>query len=400
MYSVYTKLFFAILSMCIYSQTSGQNDILITSDFPGGNIELLSIENDTVRLNPDNSFTEGEWFYWYFKASNIPGRRITFKFEQENVLARYGPGYSLNNDHSWKWFGEYRIKDNSFTFLFSETDSIIYLSTAFPYVENNFNQFISKLRNQNILSIDTLCISPEGRRIEKVIIPSSSGDSKHKILITARHHACEMMANYVLEGIIETILNDSNCKHLRDDAEFMIIPFMDKDGVENGDQGKNRIPRDHNRDYIDESIHHSTEALRNIVPTWSNHKLKIALDLHCPWIHTTINETIYIVGNSDPEMEKQQIIFSKMLEKYATGDLKLFHKDFIQFGTSWNTASNYSKGRSFAGWAATLDSIKLTGTIEFPYANVSGIPVSKDGAREFGKAVAYSINDYLQLKYQ
>ena len=279
MLKAYRNQLLTFFALFISGMASGQNDIMITSDFPGGNIEILSIDQDTVRLKPDNSFTEGEWFYWYFKVSNISGRKITFKFEQENVLSRYGPGYSLNNDHSWKWFGEYRIKDNSFAFLFSETDSIVYFSTAFPYVENNFNQYISKLRNRNILSIDTLCISPEGRRIEKVIIPSSSGDSKHKILITARHHACEMMANYVLEGIIETILNDTNCKYLRDNVEFMIIPFMDKDGVENGDQGKNRIPRDHNRDYIDKSIHHSTNALRNIVPIWNNHKLKMALDL-------------------------------------------------------------------------------------------------------------------------
>ncbi|MCK5277624.1 MAG: peptidase M14, partial [Cyclobacteriaceae bacterium] len=57
--------------------------------------------------------------------------------------------------------------------------------------------------------------------------------------------------------------------------------------------------------------------------------------------------------------------------------------------------NNYTKGMSFSKWASTLDDISLASTIEFPYSNVSGIQVSKDGARIFGKAIAYSIKDYL-----
>ena len=385
-----------ILISSIPGSIFGQNGIKVSSDFPGGNIDLLGIEADTVWLKTDNSFTEGEWFYWYFKVSNIAGQRITFKFEQENVFARYGPGYSINNDQTWKWYGENRVHENAFTFSFADTDTTAYFSVAFPYLEQNLLSFLSTLKNSDKLIIDTLCISPEGRAIEKIIIKPVQGNPEYKVLITARHHACEMMANYAMEGIISSILNDNNCRLLLENVEFMLIPFMDKDGVENGEQGKNRIPRDHNRDYVDESIHHSTAALRNTIPVWSDQKLKIAIDLHCPWIHSSINETIYVVGNSDPEIEKQQIIFSKLLEKNTTGDLKLYHKDFIPFGTSWNTAQNYSRGRSFARWAGSLDGVYLACTIEFPYANVSGIPVTKDGARAFGKAIAYSIVEYIK----
>lgn len=389
--------FLTFFALFIFNLASGQNDVLITSDFPGGNIEILSMDQDTIRLKPNNSFTKGEWFYWYFKASNIAGKKVTFKLEQENVIARYGPGYSINNDHSWKWYGESRINDNSFTCFFSEEDSIAYFSTSFPYLQKDLRKFLSTLKNSKYLEVDTLCFSPEGRAIEKILIRPARADTEHKVMITARHHACEMMANYVMEGIIETILNDKNCSQLHEYVEFMFVPFMDKDGVENGEQGKNRIPRDHNRDYIGDPVHQSTAALRELAPEWGDQKLAIAVDLHCPWIHTSINETIYVVGSSDPEIEKSQIMFSKLLESNANGDLKLYHKDFIPFGTSWNTSSNYSAGMSFAKWASSLESVQLSCTIEFPYANVSGIPVSKDGAREFGKAIAYSISDYLQF---
>lgn len=79
----------------------GQNDIKISSDFPGGNIVVNKISGDTVWLKPDLSFTNGEWFYWYFKISGISGKNITFKFDQNNVFAKYGPAYSINNDFTW-----------------------------------------------------------------------------------------------------------------------------------------------------------------------------------------------------------------------------------------------------------------------------------------------------------
>ena len=56
----------------------------------------------------------------------------------------------------------------------------------------------------------------------------------------------------------------------------------------------------------------------------------------------------------------------------------------------------FLKGSNFSEWASTIPGIALSTTIEFPYANVSGIVVSKDNARVFGRALAYSIQDYLK----
>jgi hypothetical protein len=383
-------IFFLFSSML----TEGQNDIQISSDFPGGNISVNKISGDSVWLKPDLSFTEGEWFYWYFKISGISGKNITFKFEQNNVFAKYGPAYSLNNDETWKWYGESRISDNCFTFSFSEQDTVAFFSVAFPYTEKDLYKFMETLNERKSLEIDTLCFSPENRVVEKITIPSLSKEPAYKVLITARHHACEMMASYVLEGIIKSLLNDKNLQELRKSAEFMIIPFMDKDGVENGEQGKNRIPRDHNRDYDGESVHNSTATLRTIIPVWSDEKLKFALDIHCPWISGKHNEDIYMVGSSNKKIEQNQIIFSRLLEKNNSGEIKLYHENFLPFGESWNTDNNYTKGTGFMKWAAGIEGISLATTIEFPYANVAGTMVSKDNSRIFGETVAYSINDY------
>ncbi|MCK5104126.1 MAG: hypothetical protein KAR17_14975, partial [Cyclobacteriaceae bacterium] len=59
-----------IIQLFFISSVNGQNNIRISSDFPGGNIVVNKISSDTVWLEPDLSFTEGKWFYWYFKISN------------------------------------------------------------------------------------------------------------------------------------------------------------------------------------------------------------------------------------------------------------------------------------------------------------------------------------------
>lgn len=104
---------------------------------------------------------------------------------------------------------------------------------------------------------------------------------------------------------MEAALED---RWLRENADFVVIPFMDKDGVEEGDQGKNRRPRDHNRDYDGESVPASVRANREWVPHWGNGSLAFALDMHCPWIRGENNEHIYFVGSPDAEITKEMEI--------------------------------------------------------------------------------------------
>ena len=74
---------------------------------------------------------------------------------------------------------------------------------------------------------------------------------------------------------------------------------------------------------------------------------------------------------------------------------KYYHNGFLPFGEKWNISSNYTKGKSFSSWENDIEGIDFATTLEFPYANVSGVPVSKDGARTFGKSVAFAIQEYL-----
>jgi hypothetical protein len=204
------------------------------------------------------------------------------------------------------------------------------------------------------------------------------------------------MASYVLEGFIGGVLaNSEMAAWLRKEVEFAAIPFVDKDGVEQGDQGKNRRPHDHNRDYAGASQYPSVDAIRSWVPEWSEGKLRVVFDLHCPYIRGRHNDVIYIVGSSDPAVWEQQRRFGQILERVCQGPLPYAATNNLPFGSAWNTAQNYAQGKSSSQWAVDQPTVKLAACFEIPYAEASGQPVTAASARVFGADLARALQLYL-----
>jgi hypothetical protein len=378
-----------ILIFCENTVVQGFN---IYSDFPSGNISVEKLKNDTLWLHPDLRDTRGDWFYWCFAVDNASGKTLTFVFTKSNVFTAEGPAVSFDNGSTWNWLGGKAVKNETFSYKFKTNDEVRF-SMGMPYTQKQFDLFIKPFLVSSCVTLDNLTRTKAGRGIERLIIKPLYGEVKYKVLITARHHACEMMANYEIEGIIKDILNN---EWLKKNIEFCIIPFVDKDGVETGDQGKNRIPHDHNRDYSDTSIYESTAALKRWVPVWSEKKLAVALDLHCPWIRGEYHENILVVGSADEKVARQEKLFCQILKSVNNGELKVSEKMYMPYGTDWNTAQEYTEGVSFGKWASTLEGMKLPISIEFPYAINEDQMITQENSSNFGIDIAEAIMKYLE----
>ena len=222
------------------------------------------------------------------------------------------------------------------------------------------------------------------------------GEPRYRVLLTARHHCCEMLGSYAVEGVVAAVLGgDERGEWLRRNVELLVVPFVDKDGVEDGDQGKYRGPRDHNRDYGGTSVHVETAALRELVPAWAGGRLAVALDLHCPWIRGAHNDRVYQVGSGRPEIWAQQQAFGRLLEGVRPSPLAYRQADDLPFGQAWNTADNFSQGVSVTRWAGGLEGVRLASSLEIPYATANGRVVDALSARAFGDALATAVWRYL-----
>jgi hypothetical protein len=373
-----------------------RDELAIDCGLPSGNILIERIENDDVYLRQDLRDTSTWWFYWCFRVRGAADRRLTFHFTDKNVFAANGPAVSTDKGQSWHWLGTDDVRDTSFAYAFSSDVPEVRFCFAMPYVEQDLQRFITAHKDDSHLSVRKLCTSRKGREVKRLHVGRLDGDPVHHVLLTARHHACESMASYALEGFLAAALDDTqNGRWYRDNVEILAVPFVDKDGVEDGDQGKNRKPHDHNRDYKGQSIYPTVTAIRELVPNWSQDRLDVAIDLHCPWIRGPYNEVIYMVGKSDPAIWQQQLAFGEILQQVQQGPLVYRAADNLPFGQAWNTAGNYGDGMSCSMWASQQKGIRLATTFEIPYANAAGRTVDAASARAFGRDLARAVRQYL-----
>jgi hypothetical protein len=393
------KILFGILGFLWLS--TGYAQISIDTNFAGANVIIDSISADTVYFRPDLRDTQGDWFYWNFRAISTQPQKWFFKATGPDDLTSRGAAYARDGGHTWQWIEETdHDGDQLFSFTFLEPDQAVRFSMGKPYTQQNFERFMQAYEGDLRLKIEELATTRKGRTAEKLLISNFDKKPAFRILLVARAHACEMMSNYLLEGMIRTMLSNSpEMLALLDKAEIMIIPFLDKDGVEEGDQGKNRIPRDHNRDYSGESLYKTTEAIRSQVPEWVQDTPWIGIDLHNPWIKNVEHERIFLVGNADSVIEKEQLKFAEILQGEQRGSLTFDpQENFLRYGTSWNTGSNYEQGWPFTKWASSFfdKGLLFTTTLEFPYAVNLGQTVTQENSREFGGDLIYAIAAYLE----
>jgi hypothetical protein len=394
----------AALIVALVASAAGEDTaaiLRIDADYPGGNILLEKIDGETVHIAQDIRDTSEWWFYYNFRVRGGAGREVFFRWTNENPMAALGPAVSTDGGQSWKWLGPERLDGASFSYRFADDADEVRFCLAMPYQLANLEQFVAHRQNNPHFRQALHATSRKGRPIYRLHVGQLSGEPQHRILLTARHHACEMMASYVLEGVIDAFLADTDDgRWLRQNVELLAVPIMDVDGVEDGDQGKLRRPHDHNRDYEGTPLYPSVAANKQFIPQWSENKLRVALDLHCPWVrgggdNPGSDEQIYFVGTPNQKAWQETIELSRILEESQTGPLLYAARHNLPWGRSWNN-SPPDDMRSFSRWATSLPGVQVASTIEFPYAVAGGQPVTPDAARAFGNDLATALRLYLQ----
>ena len=417
--------------------------VQITSSYPGGNVVLVGMKGDTVYVRPALRDNMLWWFYWNFRVIGAAGRKLRFEFVDGDCPGEYlteptlssdggqswsvlgpqvrkntkmlhelglagdtiklstkppfdllGPAVKPKPDSPWSWLGKDSINGRSFQYTFPEDATEVFFSFTIPYQQAQLDQFLEKYAHHSHLSVEELCKTRKQRSVEMLRLGRIDGCAKERVVITCRHHACEMSASYCLEGILEAMLADTeDARWFQENVEALVIPFVDKDGVEDGDQGKGRRPRDHNRDYDGEPLFESTRAIRRLLPEWAKEGLAMVIDIHDP---SMAESKIYQVGKEPHLIWREQQSFGRILEKVQTGKLRYNSADDMPFGKGWNQSSNYIGGISFGSWASRFfPQIRFVTSLEFPYAQVGEEPVTPETARAFGHDLARAIRLYL-----
>ena len=137
----------------------------------------------------------------------------------------------------------------------------IYFALCFPYTYTTLQEYLYKLsinkNNKNKIKFSTLNKTMCGNPLDILYISNfncSMGDlnSKQSIIFTARVHPGETSGSYVIQSVINNLLNNSNFSNsLLDKYLFKIIPMLNPDGVIHGHYRNNILGKDLNRMWQD-----------------------------------------------------------------------------------------------------------------------------------------------------
>lgn len=347
--------------------------ISIHNNFIGGNIGVVSIKENEVTLKNELRDTAGEWFYWAFCVCGAQGKTVKFDIT-DNYIGPFGPAVSHDN-RNWHWLNE-RNDDRSFTYTFSENEDCVYFAHHHLYHPDRFLDFC-KSKKINIQSI--------GKAKNNDEIPYITfGEGDEYILLTARHHACESTGNYVLEGVLDAIFTNPI-----NGLKVICVPFIDYDGVCAGDQGKNRIPHDHNRDYEPdkEPLYNTVKFVRDFA---KNHRIKYAFDFHSPWHRYGINDCVFFVKKSYHQLKNLAKLAALFEKSNNDNTFKYAAKNAVEPDTVWNS----SDAPCFARYMGCMTKSTIAMSLETCYFGKEDSVFTDEGALNLGRNFAKAIGEF------
>ena len=354
-------------------------DFSLTQDYPGGNLVFHKKEKNTVYISPDLSDrTYGNWFYWNFKATSESDRTVTFKISGcEQVIGSSGVVYSLDDGKTWNYLTESAQK-TEFTYDMKANQTVQFAVTI-PYQYSDLLSYLDTLSGDRV-NVSALCKSEENRDVPLVTIGNTN--APQAVILTSRHHCCESTPSYHLEGIMDYLSQDAP-DSLFEEYCFYIVPMMDVDGVENGDQGKERAPHDHNRDY-QKDRYASVRALKALA---ADLDVEFFLDLHCPMLQASKPYLYYSTEDKDVVLAFGEVLAD------ATAN-SAYSNPIIYDGSR-----DYDSGAHFADCSRGYFFLKVgapfSTTLEFPYSGVVGDEYTVERIYNFGIDVAKAIETYI-----
>jgi murein tripeptide amidase MpaA len=243
----------------------------ISSNFDSGNINVIEAKapgNIRLSINKDNNSDFFQWFHFRLTgakdqlcALNIEGAdgaAYTGGWENYQAVASY--------DHK-NWFRVSTVYKNGTLTIqhVPETDSVYYAYFA-PYSYDRHQELVSSAAQHDRVRLEVFGESCDGRDLDLLTI-GEAGETKKKVWIIARQHPGESMAEWLVEGMLNRLLDndDALSRDLLNKCVFYVVPNVNPDGSIRGHLRCNAKGQNLNRDWANPTLEKSPEIyhLRN-----------------------------------------------------------------------------------------------------------------------------------------
>ena len=352
----------------------------ITANFDAGNIDVISLEDKKdiqLAIRPD---VGEEFFQWFnFRLSGEIGEQYVLNivnageasylegWENYQAVASYDREYWFRLPTSYK--------DGKLTIVAELECDTIQIAYFAPYSYERHQDLLAAVQTHPLVSVEHLGETLDKRDLTLVKIAdgdSSSDKSKRNIWITARQHPGETMAEWLVEGLLYSLLDSDNAiaKLLLEKANFYIVPNMNPDGSVRGHLRTNAVGTNLNREWLNPSLEKSPEVFHVI-----NKMEATGVDLFYDVHGDEALPYVFLAGSQGTPSYNDRLArlrdkFSDVL-KLASADFQSeFGYDIDALGTANMTIATH--------WVAERFDC-LANTLEMPFKDNDNVPDADTG---------------------
>ena len=246
----------------------------ITANFDAGNIEVINLEdkkNIQLAIRPD---VGGEFFQWFnFRLTGQVGEQYVLNIMNAGDAAfpagweNYQAVASYDRDYWFRLPTSY--KDGKLTITSELECETIQIAFFAPYSDERHQDLLAAVQMHPLVTLEHLGETLDKRDLTLVKISDGASNNdapKRNIWITARQHPGETMAEWLVDGLLHSLLDGDNAtgKLLLDKANFYIVPNMNPDGSVRGHLRTNAVGTNLNRAWSNPNLETSPEVFHVI----------------------------------------------------------------------------------------------------------------------------------------
>ena len=366
--------------------------IKISQNFDAGAIDVVSttdVDNIELRLRADSHAEFAQWFY--FRLQGARDQEATIRILNAGE-ATYPDGWvnyrAVASYDRENWFRVETEFDGKVMSIHHtpDTDSVYYAYFE-PYSWERHLALLGSVEQSDQVRVEDLGSTVDGRDLNLVVVGNPS--AQKKVWIIARQHPGETMAEWLVEGTLNALLDPSNpiARAILDEAVLYVVPNMNPDGSVRGNLRTNAAGANLNREWMTPSLETSPEVYyvkQKIEAVGCDLFLDIHGDEGLPYVFVAGSEMLE--GFTEKQMQEQTAFVNSFCA--ASPDFQ------TKFGYE---ASKYNEdllklASKYVGH--TFKCVSLT--LELPFkdnANMPDLEVGWDGSRsmKLGEAMLQPI---------
>ncbi len=248
----------------------------ISDHFDSGNINVVdaSKPNDIqLEIPKDNASDFLQWFHFSLEGEIGETFRIRLLNASQCSYNKGWEGYKVCT--SWdrqEWFRTAAAYTNGeLSFEITLTQSTVYFAYFTPYSYERHLDLLAWAQTDLRCSAETLGKTIDGRNMTMLKLSNDTDSpslatpsikNKQKVWVIARQHPGETMAEWFIEGLLHSLLDEDNpiAKKLLQSTEFYVVPNMNPDGSARGNLRTNAAGANLNREWLEPSLETSPEV--------------------------------------------------------------------------------------------------------------------------------------------